>query len=152
MHDASAHTIRDALSALQPVNTAGFSVDVDRAGPFWGGGYRWGITLKPATTIGGEESAGHMAELPTIGVQHANLTGTGVRVKVERRDAYEAAAAQHLVSLAAPLPLVVAEVQTIGCSLRTGLTPSEAATAGVSFTLQFRGEMTVVSSTTVQGT
>ena len=51
---------------------------------------------------------------------------------------------EHMVSLAAPLPPETAEVQVIGCALE-GMTPSEAALAGISFVLAFRGEQTEVS-------
>ena len=90
-----------------------------------------------------DEFAALVSTFPTVGVQQANITGTGARVRVERRDAHEAPAADHLVSLAAPLPPETAEVQVIGCFL-VGATPSEAALAGASFVLAFRGEQTEV--------
>ena len=84
-----------------------------------------------------------MSTVPTVGVQQANVTGTGARVRVERRDAHEAPPVEHMLTLAAPLPQETAEVQVIGCSL-VGMTPSEAALAGASFVLAFRGEETGV--------
>lgn len=128
---------------------AGVSVDVDCSGPFVGGGYRWSIAFKAVPSLGREETPIHASIIPTIGVQQANLTGTGVRVRVEKRDAYEAAAAEQLVVLAAPLPPVTAEVQTIGCYLTEGLTPSLAAKGGEWLTLEFRGETTEVRQTTL---
>lgn len=93
----------------------------------------------------GDEFATLVSIFPTVGVRQANVTGTGARVRVERRDSHEAPPVEHLVSLAAPLPPQTAEVQVIGCSL-AGMTPSEAAMAGASFMLAFRGEQTEVCS------
>lgn len=90
------------------------------------------------------ELATLLSTFPKVGVQQANITGTGARVRVERRSAHEAPAAEHLVSFAAPLPAEIAEVQVVRCSL-VGMAPSEAAEAGISFVLVFRGEGTDVS-------
>lgn len=143
-HDTPPNTIVKALSALQPVQSAGVVVEVQQQGPFVGGGGSWSIAFKPAeSSASGDEFAALVSTFPTVGVQQANVTGTGARVRVERRDAHEAPPVEHMVSLAAPLPPETAEVQVIGCSL-VGTTPSEAALAGVSFVLAFRGEQTEV--------
>ncbi len=110
-----------------------------------GGGYSWSVVLNPVEVSANNYgfAATRVSEIPTIGVQQANVTGTGARVRVEQRGAHEAPPAEHLVSLAAPLPPETAEVQVIGCSL-VDTTPSEAALAGASFVLVFRGEQTEV--------
>lgn len=143
-HDASAEAVRETLSALQPIRSAGVSVHVDRAGPFVGGGYRWGIAFRSRASVDEHEHTVRTQTLPMVGVQQANVTGTGVRVRVEHRDAYETAAAEQLVSLTAPLPQTVPEMQTIECQLLNESTPSEAANLGLSFALLFRGETTEV--------
>lgn len=140
---ASTDTISGAISALRPVQSSGMLAEVKRTGPFGGGGYRWSIAFRAETATDDAGFASFSATFPRIGVQQANVTGTGVRVKVEQRREYEAAAEQVL-SLAAPLPPETAEVQMLGCYL-SGLTPSEAATAGISFAIAFRGETTEVS-------
>lgn len=133
-----------ALSALQPVQSSGVVAEVQQKGPFEGGGHSWSIAFKPAESSGsGDEFAALVSTFPTVGVQQANVTGTGARVRVERRDAQEAPPVEHLVSLASPLPPDTAEVQVVGCSL-ADTTPSEAALAGASFVLVFRGEQTEV--------
>lgn len=110
-----------------------------------GGGYSWSIAFKPVEPLvdDGDDFAALLSALPTVGVQQANVTGTGARIRVERRDAQEVPAVEHLVSLAAPLPAEIAEVQEVRCSL-IGVAPSEAAQAGISFVLKFRGEETEV--------
>lgn len=143
-HDAPAEAVREALSALQPIRSAGVSVHVNRAGPFVGGGHRWGIAFRSMASVDGREHTVRISTLPTVGVQQANVTGTGVRVRIEHRDAYETAAAEQLVSLTAPLPPTIPEMQTIECQLMNGSTPSEAANLGLSFALLFRGETTEV--------
>lgn len=142
-HDASADTVIGALSALQPVRAADILVEVERKGPFVGGGHSWSIALNPSKDI--DEIAALAPTFPTIGVQQANVTGTGASVRVEKREAQEAPPLEHLVSLAAPLPAETDEVQDMICSL-VGMTPSEAALAGASFVLTFRGETTEVSA------
>ena len=144
-HDAPPTTVVKELSALQPIQSAGLVVDVQRKGPFAGGGLSWSIEFKPAaeSAASGGELAALVSTFPTVGVQQANVTGTGARLRVERRDAHEAPPVEHIVSLAARLPPETAEVQVIGCSL-ADLTPSEAALAGASFVLTFRGEETEV--------
>lgn len=141
-HDASADEISSALSALRPAVHAGVSVEVDRAGPSPGGGYRWLITFHPLPIGSGEGADRSSPSLPIVGVQEANVTGTGVRVEVERRASYEAVASRQLVSLSASLPPRRAEVQTVRCTIESGLTPDQAAKAGYSFTLEFREEQT----------
>lgn len=145
-YDTSADAIVSALSELQPIQYAGVVVEVERNGPFVGGGYSWSIACvpeEPSVDVGGEFSA-LLSTFPTVGVQQANVTGTGARVRVERRKAHETPPVEHLVSLAARLPAETAEVQEISCSL-VGMTPFEAAQAGISFVLVFRGEETEVS-------
>lgn len=144
-HDAPAETVASALSALQPVESSGASVEVERTGPFVGGGYSWSIVLKPEESVDGDDLAAPLSTIPKIGIQEAHVMGTGARFRAEWREAREAAAAEHLVSLAAPLPPETAEVQVIGCFL-AGMTTSDASSAGVSFTLQFRGEVSEVST------
>lgn len=95
----------------------------------------------------GDELAALLSTIPKIGVQEARVTGTGARYRIERREAREAAAAEHLVSLGAPLPPERAEVQVFGCAM-TGMTTSDASAAGVFFKLQFRGETSEVSALT----
>lgn len=110
-----------------------------------GGGCSWSVAFNPTeASANNDDFAARVSALPAVGVQQANVTGTGARVRVERRDAQEAPPAEHLVSLAAPLPPETAEVQVVGCSL-VDTTPSEAALAGASFVLVFRGEQTEVS-------
>lgn len=118
---------------------------MERTGPFVGGGYSWSIVLKPEETLDGDELVALLSSIPKIGIQEAHVTGTGALFRVERHQAREAAAAEHLVSLAAPLPPKTAEVQVIGCFL-TGMTAASASSAGVYFTLQFRGEISEVST------
>lgn len=145
-YDTPADAIVSSLSELQPIQSADVVVEVQRKGPFVGGGYSWSIAcvpVEPSADVGVEFSA-LLPTFPIVGVQQANITGTGARVRVERRKAHEAPAAEHLVSLTAPLPAETAEVQVVGCSL-VGMTPSEAAQAGISFVLVFRGEETEVS-------
>lgn len=149
-YDASAEVISSAISALQPVKSAGALVEVERSGPFVGGGYTWSIAFKLERSVDGDEFAALASPFPTIGVQQANVTGTGVRVTIERQKAHEAGAVEHLVSLAAPLPAETAEEQVFECYVN-GMTPSEAALAGVSFSLAFRGETTEVSSLLTDG-
>lgn len=145
-HDTPADAIVSALTALQPIQSAGVAVEIQRKGPFVGGGYGWSVAFKPVElSPDGDEYAALLSTFPTIGVQQANVTGTGARVRVERRDAHEAPAVEQLVSLAAPLPAETAEMQVVGCSL-VGMAPSEAAQAGVSLVLVFRGERTEVTS------
>lgn len=143
-HDASAVDVASALSSLQPIESSSALVEVERTGPFVGGGYSWSIALKPEEPVNGDELVARLSTIPKIGVQEAHVTGTGARFRVERREAREEAAAEHLVSLAAPSPPETAEVQVIECSV-TGMT-SDASLAGVSFTLQFRGEVSEVST------
>ncbi|CAM9858265.1 unnamed protein product, partial [Ectocarpus sp. 8 AP-2014] len=138
-HDASVDTVIDALSELQPIRAAGLLVEVERKGPFVGGGYSWSIALNPSKDV--DEIAALAPTFPMIGMQQANVTGTGARVRVEKREAHEAPPLEHLVSLAAPLPTEIAEVQDMICSL-AGMAPSEAALAGASFVVTFRGETT----------
>lgn len=135
---ASPTTLENELSALAPVKAAGVKVHVDRTGPFVGGGYSWSIAFLPSDHKG--DSA---VTVPKVGVQHANITGTGAHVRVTHRDAHEVAAAEQVLSLAAPLLPVTAEEQIVACNL-IGLTPSEAAKAGASFVLEFLGERTEV--------
>lgn len=142
-HDASVDTVVGAISALQPVRAADLLVEVERKGPFVGGGHSWSIALNPSKDI--DEIEALVPTFPTIGVQQANVTGTGARVRVEKREAQEAPPLEHLVSLAAPLPAETAEVQDMMCSL-VGMAPSEAALAGASFVVMFRGETTEVSA------
>lgn len=118
---------------------------MERTGPFVGGGYSWSIVLKSEEMLDGDELVALLSTIPKIGIQEAHVTGTGALVRVERREAREAAAAEHLVSLAAPFPPETAEVQVIGCFL-TGMTTASASSAGVYFTLQFRGEISEVST------
>ncbi|CAM9173076.1 unnamed protein product, partial [Hapterophycus canaliculatus] len=140
-HDSSVDTITSALSALQPVQSVGVLVEVVRNGPFAGGGHSWSIAFKsPNSSATGNEFP-DFTNFPTVGVLQANITGTGGRVQVERREAHETPAAEHVVSLAAPLSAETPEEQLIGCSL-SGATLSEAELAGVSFVLTFRGETT----------
>lgn len=143
-HDTPPNTIVKALSALEPIKSAGVIVEVEQKGPFVGGGHSWSIAFKPAeSAASGDDFAALISTFPTVGVQHANVTGTGARVRVERRDAHEAPPVEYMVSLAAPLPPETPEVQIISCSL-VGMTPSQAALAGASFVLAFRGEETEV--------
>lgn len=143
-HDAPPSTIAKALSALKPIQSASVVVEVQQEGPFVGGGHSWSIAFKPAESSASDDDLAALAStFPTVGVQQANVTGTGARVRVERRDAHEAPPVEHMVSLAAPLPPKTAEVQMVGCSM-VGMTPSEAALAGASFVLEFRGEETEV--------
>lgn len=143
-HDVPPDAIAKALSELQPIQSAGVVVEVQQKGPFVGGGHSWSIAFKPAeSSASGDEFAALVSTFPTVGVQEANVTGTGARVKVERRDAQEAPPVEHMVSLAAPLPPETLEVQVVGCYL-VDRTPSEAALAGASFVLVFRGEQTEV--------
>lgn len=143
--DTPPNTIVKALSELQPIQAAGVVVEVHQKGPFVGGGHSWSIAFKPAESSAGgdDELAALVSTFPTLGVQQANVTGTGARVKIERRDAHEAPPVEHVVSLAAPLPPETTEVQVFGCSL-VGMTPFEAALTGASFVLAFRGEETEV--------
>ena len=133
------------MSALQPVESSGALVEVERTGPFVGGGYSWSIVLKPEESLDGDDLVDVLSTIPKIGIQEAHVTGTGARFRVDRREAREAAAAEHLVSLAAPLPPETAEVQVIECFM-TGMATSDASSTGVSFMLQFRGEMSEVST------
>lgn len=142
-HDASVDTVIDALSKLQPVRAAGLLVEVERKGPFVGDGHSWSIALNPSKDV--DEIAALAPTFPTIGVQQANVTGTGATVRVKKREPQEAPPLEHLVSLAAPLPTETAEVQDMICSL-VGMAPSEAALAGASFVVTFRGETTEVSA------
>lgn len=132
------------MSALRPVQAAGMLAEVERTGPFAGGGYKWSIALKPKEPTGRDEFAPRVSNFPKIGVQQANVTGTGARVRIDKRNAHEVAAAQQVVSLGAPLPLTTAEQQMIICYL-ADITPSEAVNRGGSFALTFRGETTEVS-------
>lgn len=100
------------------------------------------ITFHPLPIGSGEGAYRSSPSLPTVGVQEANVTGTGVKIEVERRASYEAAASRQLVSLSASLPPRRAEVQTVRCTIESGLTPGQAAKAGYSFTLEFREEKT----------
>lgn len=144
-HDSSADAIMSALSALQPVQSAGVAVEVLRNGPFAGGGHSWSIAFNSANSSATSSGFPDFSSFPAVGVQRANITGTGGRVRVERREALETPAAEHLVSLAAPLPAETGEEQLIRCSLAGG-SLSEAELAGASFVLTFRGETTEVST------
>lgn len=130
------------------MQVAGVKPDVERTGPFVGGGYTWSISFDPGEGTNVDGFAALPSTIPTIGVHEASITGTGARIRVKTRDAHEAAAEKHLVSLAAPVPPRTAEVQVVACYL-TGMTPSEAASAGVSFTMALRGETTGVSATSI---
>lgn len=140
---ASSATIENELSALAPVKAAGVKVNVDRMGPFVGGGYSWSIAFLPSDSANGNHKGDSVLTIPKVGVQQANITGTGAHVRVTHRDAHEVAAAEQVLSLAAPLLPVTVEEQVVACNL-LGLTPSEAAKAGESFVLEFRGERTEV--------
>lgn len=133
------------MSALQPVQSSGALVEVERTGPFVGGGFSWSIVLTPEESADVDELATLLSTIPKIGAQEVRVTGTGARFRVKRREAREAAAAEHLVSLEAPLPLQTAEIQVLGCTMM-GITTSDASSAGVFFTLEFRGETSEVSS------
>lgn len=147
--DASADLVSSMLSLLKPIESAAVLVEVERTGPFVGGGYTWSIEFKAKEKVGKGEFTSLALTFPTIGVQETSVTGTGARVTIERREAHEAAAAERVVLLAAPRPPEIGEVQVVGCSL-TGMTPSEAAVAGLSFVLGFRGEITEASMDSVE--
>lgn len=142
-HDASAELMRSALASLGPIKAAQVLVEVERAGPFVGGGYSWTVAFKEEDTR--DDTKPVVSRLPTIGVQHVSITGTGARVNLDRREAYETSPREYIVSLEAPLPAERAEVQLLKCDL-VEMTPTEAAAAGASFTIGFRGEMTAVSA------
>lgn len=140
---ASSATIENELSALAPVKAAGIKVNVDRTGPFVGGGYSWSIAFLPSDPPNWNNKGDGDLTVPKVGVQQANITGTGAHVLVTHRDTHEVVAAEQVLSLAAPLLPVTVEEQVVACNLM-GLTPPEAAKAGASFVLEFRGERTEV--------
>ncbi|CAM9199449.1 unnamed protein product, partial [Discosporangium mesarthrocarpum] len=139
-HDAPADDVKNALLGLKPVWAAGVSAKVERLGPSVGGGYKWIIAFAPRRS--NEELVTTVAGLPVVGVQQANLTGTGAHVQVTHHGTKKAVTTEQIIATIAPLPPAVAEVQVLECSLDVGTTAVEAAEWGASFRISFRGENT----------